>query len=249
MNSVRKVMTDFMLQRPSIDRLMTDKLDDFQLLEEPPLPIRIGSRTIYIGTLTLSNETEFFTQWAKLFTLMASQICNWNLSVEKKNELQAKCNFHLLANGSWIMEFIWRDKWINKNLVNLIGKTVLKQQAYYLDRDLMRKKGQWQNCSWGYFKRNITKETLIQICFLIYYFNFDSVKKNLRLIVEKMNMSSLLETSVPFWLQNMPGLSGKFLLARVPSPASIFDDEPNNSNPPSMQVKDPVIPQELNDGR
>jgi hypothetical protein len=128
----------------------------------------------------------------------------------------------------------------------LIGKTVLKQQAYYLDRDLTRKKGKWTNCSYGYFKRNITKETLIQICFLIYFYNFDSVKKNLRLIVEKMNMSSLLETSIPFWLQNTPGLHGKFLLARVPSCDYVFSDPPSDNRPQSMPLSGSIPQQEPN---
>ena len=230
LSAVRKTVNDFLTKGNTVDRLMTDKVDDYILIEEQPLPIAVGSKILLVGNLTLENETRFFREWAVFLSLLAARICNWELADEKKKELLEKCSFKLLADGSWMIEFLYRDAYLWKEMTRIIGKTMLRQQAYYLTGDKARKLARWSSFSFNYFKRNITKEKLIQIAFLIYLYNFDSVKKNLTLIMEKMNLTALSETYMPFWLQHTAGVGGKFLLAQVDSPASVFDD--TQSEPP-----------------
>lgn len=251
LSGIRKIINDWNMQRKTIDTLMTQKVEDYELIQEQPLPVRIGKKTIFIGNFTLENETKFFDMWARLVSLLSAQILNWDLSVERKKELLEKNDFNLLADGSLMLEFIYRSRWYWKQLVKILGKLVLKQQAYFIDLTGSRVKNEWTNCSYGYFKRHITKETLIQICYLVYFFNFDGVKKNLRFLSEKLNMSRLTETYTYFWLKNCPGLTGKFVQARAPSVDSVWQDTPSgtslNGENAKPQTGPETVPPEASD--
>lgn len=229
-SGIRDAVNNWMLQKKSIDTLMTRKVEDYELIQEQPLPVRVGKKTIFVGNFTLENEETFFTQWSKLVGLLTAQILDWDISDARKKELLGKNDFTQLKDGTVMLEFVMRSKWYWKELVKLLGKTLLKQQAYFIDLNDNRTLEKWDNCSYGYFRKNITKETLIQICYLIYFFNFDGVKKNLRFLAEKLNMSRLTETYTYFWLRNCPGLQGKYVSAQAPSPDSVFDGTPSGTN-------------------
>ena len=214
----------------NIDKLMKDKMADFVLIEERPQMIRIYEKFLYIGNFTLQTEQRFFQEWAKILGLLSAKIMNMKLSDIRRKELMEKCEFDMLANGKSMLEFIWKDKWLYKKLIKLIGSTLLKQQSYYLPLNAKdRKKIKWINCSYRYFKKWVSKESLLQICTLIYYYNFDAAKKNLKLIVEKMNIKQQTGTYMYSWLQNMDGLQGRFLLAQAPSIDYAFRDKVNES--------------------
>ena len=51
---------------PSIDKLMKDKVEPYVLLEEYPIPIRIGNKIIFVGNLNMINEDKFFRGGAKI---------------------------------------------------------------------------------------------------------------------------------------------------------------------------------------
>ena len=228
LSKIRTVVSDTLLNMNSINRLMKDKVEDYILVEEQPMPIKVGKKILFIGNLTLENEMKFFGEWGQLFGMLAGRIANWKLSTERKKELIEKADFKLLSEGKWLKEFLWRDKWFVKRLVYLIGKLILRQQGYYLDINRQRQFLRWNNCSFAYFKKNITNETLIEICWYINLYNFDSVKKNVSLILDKMNQKDLMEQYIPSWLQSCPGVHGKFLHAQVPSPDYIFDESANS---------------------
>ena len=224
LHDLRKMVNETLLQKNSIDRLFTDKVEDYILIKEQPMPIRIGKKTIFIGNFNIDTEIKFFEQWAQIISLMMGRICNWKLSEERKKELLAKNSFFMLAEGIIMKEFITRDKWFIKQIFKLIERTVLKQQAYFLNNVHERELINWTNCDIKYFRENVTSEELIQICYMIYLYNFDSVKKNAILFLDKMNMKALSETFIPFWLQNMPGLTGPFLRAQAPNIDWSFKD-------------------------
>jgi hypothetical protein len=233
---MREKVGDILAGSLNIDKLMKDKVEDYILLEEQPMPIGIGERTIFVGNLTYNNEHLFFNKWAKLISLLGAKIVNMELAEERRKELLERASFNLLAEGKWMYEFLTMDKWLFKKLSKLIGKTILKQQAFYLNEDKMRKKLKWKNCSLRYFKKYITKEKIIQMCFLIYFYNFDSVKKNIQVLVEKMCMKSLAERYRYSWLANLGGATGKYLTAQAPSIESVWKDDfskpvPKNHGP------------------
>jgi len=234
---IREKWNDFMLDTKNINRLMTDKVEDYILLEEQPLPIRVGTKTIYIGNFNFKNENKFFQQWATILSNMSARIINMELADERKKELFEACSFDLLSNGKYMLEFLWMDKWLYKQLCKLIKNTILKQKQYKVIENKLKVK-KLRNCSYRYFKNNIKKETLIRMCWLIYLYNFDSQKKSLKMVVEKMNIKQLQETYIPFWLQNLGGLTGKFHTAPVPNGDWLSNDD----------LSSPNIPQEQNNG-
>jgi hypothetical protein len=228
---MREKVGDIVSGSMNVDKLMKDKVEDYILLDEQPLPIQVGDRTIFIGNLTYNNEHLFFNKWAQIVSALGAKIVNMELAEERRKELIEKASFNLLAEGKWLYEFLLMDKWLFNKLCALIDKIILKQQALYLTEERVRKKLKWKNCSLRYFKKYITKEKLIQICFLIYFYNFDSVKKNIEILVEKMCMKGLAETYMYSWLQNLDGLTGKSTSAQAPSIDYAFRD-----------VKDKPIP-------
>jgi hypothetical protein len=236
LKEIRKMWNKFMLKQNSIDRLLTDKVEDYVLIQEQPLPILIkdtcgmgGDRVLYVGNFNLDNEHKFFHEWAKIIGLLSAKIINMQLSKKRKTELLRKADFDMLVEGKWMLEFLMMDKWLKKKLCKLIKDTLLKQQAYIMiNNDRVIKK--WKNCSYRFFRKNITKELLIQICWYIYLYNFDSQKKSLKFVAEKMGMKQLEETYIPFWLQNMGGLTGKFVAAQAENTDSYLQELENRES-------------------
>jgi hypothetical protein len=183
----------------SIDKLMKDKLDPYIILEELPLPIQIGEKVIYVGNLNLSNEDYFFDNWAKILGNLGLQ----NLFLD------------LMSDGLKLMQYMKTHKKLRKELTNLVCKTILKQQKWYYPKNDMTYK--LNKCSFGYMKNHMSKEKLIQIVFLIYTFNYDSLGKSMALIVQKMGAGAISQTYMYTWLQNLAGVNGKFLADQLPN--------------------------------
>lgn len=203
----------------NIDKLMTQKVEDYILLEEQAMPIAVGKKVIYVGNFNYDNEEKFFSLWCALLGALSARIINTELMEDRRNELLEQANFHLICNGKYMLEFLTLDTYLKKQICKILGKTLLKQQAFILTDKKKRVLKKWKNCSYRYFKKHIKKETLIQICFLIYMYNFDSQKKSVKIIMEKMNQKALEETYIPFWLQNLDGLTGRF----QPAPQTRLD--------------------------
>ena len=221
---LRKKINDFILNHTlNIDKLMTDKVEDFKLLEEQPFPINIkgkdGGRIIFIGNFTLENNYKFWEIYGKLIANLNAKIMSIEIAEERRKELLNKVGFEMIGNGGILYEMINEFKFIYKGLVELISKTVLKQQAYYLNEHKERTKIKWKNCSYRYFKKWVTVEQLIEICYGVYLYNFDAEKKNLQIITKKMiteeTAKQAMENYMYFWLQNLGGLTGKFQLSQL----------------------------------
>ncbi len=236
---MRKQFESFMSGRKDIDKLMKDKVDDLILIEELPFPVRIHKKIIYIGNFTLTNEHKFFQGWAEILGLLTAKIVNMKLSDDRRKELLEKIDFEMLKSEKTMLEFIWKDTFFQKQLLKLIGKTLLKQQAYFLpESGKERKLIKWRNCSIRYFAKWITKEKLLQICKGIHLYNFDAVKKNSKVMAENLKIKPELETYMYGWLQNCPGMNGKFLAALAPNIDSVFKDK----------MKRPSVPTGKNNG-
>ena len=208
----------------NIDKLMTDKVNDYILIEEQPLPITVGNKTIFIGNLTIDNNYKFWEMYGKLMANIGAKFVN----------------FDLIKSGEDLYTAIVKHKKLYKGLIKIIKKTILKQQCYYLDKTTKERKGiKFQNCSWRYFKKNITIEKLIQICYLIYLYNFDAEKKNFKIILNQMvnqdEEKQLMETYMYFWLQNLVGLTGKFQLAQLTNVE--YWDNPDEQETESVDKK------------
>lgn len=241
MTKIRNKVNEILTGGNNIDKLMKDKIEDYILIEEQSLPIQIGDRTIFVGNFTYKNEQKFFNRWAKIMSAMNARIVNFELAEERRKELLEKASFHLLAEGKWMLEFLMIDNWLFKQLCVLIDKYILRQQAYYLNNEQVRKKLKWKNCSRRYFEKYVTKEKLIQICFLIYFFNFDAEKKNIQVVLEKMCMKSLAETYMYSWLSGLGGTTGKYLAAQAPSTDYAFRDVLNKPVPENHKRRGQIL--------
>jgi len=224
LEDIREKYNKFMLNTKSIDTIMTKKVEEYIIIQEQPIPVFIGNKVIYVGNFTYDNEQLFFRKYGLLLGALAAKIINMELSDVRRKELLEKGNFELIANGKYMLEFLLMDNWLKKHICRILKKTLLKQSCYIMTKEGIREFKNWKNCSWKYFKKWITKEVIIQTCFLIYLYNFDAQKKSLKLVAEKMQLKELQESYIPFWLQNLAGLEGKFLLAQAPSINYVFRD-------------------------
>jgi hypothetical protein len=229
--SVKDRINNLLAGSKNINTLITKKVEDYVLIEEEPIPIRVGDRTIFIGNMTYENEHLFFQRWAEIIAALSAKTLNMEISAERRADLLKKGDFHLLANADHMMEFLMMDRWLFDHLVDLIDRTILRQQAYF-KREGIRSKIRWKNCSKRYFAKHITKEKLIQICYLTYFYNFEAVKKNTSILINRMNMQSLSGTFMYFWLQNLDGLTGKFAGLQAPSVDYAFRDSPKTTDRP-----------------
>ena len=85
-------------------------------------------------------------------------------------------------------------------------------------------------------------EILMQIIELIYLYNFDAEKKNFQILLRDKNTISLTETYMYNWLQNLPGVTGKFQLALYQKPASL--DKEYQKQKEVSQTKKKVVKDE-----
>ncbi len=196
--------------RNTIDRLMTDKVDDFYLTDEQPMPIMVGGKTIYVGNMTYNNYKYFLVQFAKIMANIGTNIINMDI----------------LANGMDLSKALLMNNKLHKDMCKLIKKTILNQQDYYY-RELsggQKIKIKLPKCSLRFFLNNITIEKMVQILLLIYLYNFDSVKKNFKIMGEKMGLNQLTETYMWSWLKNCTGMTGKFFVPQLANLGFIHKD-------------------------
>lgn len=199
-------MKELLKSTHNIDRLFSDKIQDYVLIEELPLSVIIGTKKIYVGNFTLENNYKFFNDYGKLMAHIGLKYVN----------------FDHLGNGQELYMLCLKNKKWYKGILKIISKTLLKQQAYlYNKNEDKRKEIKWKNCSIRYFKKNISLEGLLQIIELIYMYNFDAEKKNFKILLKHHPTTSHMETYMYDWLQNLTGLTGKFQLALFPKPASL----------------------------
>jgi hypothetical protein len=201
----RKRINDMLMGRNNIDKLFTESVNPYILVEEQPLPVQIGKYIIFVGNRTLEKNYECWNGWARILAMLQTQTLN----------------FDLLSDGGELYKAINLNKKLYKELCKLLHRTVCKQQSYYLDKNNKERKPlRWNNVSLRYLIKNITIEKLIQMCFLVYLYNFDAVKKNSEVISFRLPAEGkqTMETYMAFWLQNLVGLTGKYLLAQMLSP-------------------------------
>lgn len=210
----------------NVDKLMTEKVNDLTLIEEQPFAVKVGSKTIFIGNFTLENNYKFFYMYGELMGQLGLKYVNFE-HLNDGSELQMLC----LKNKKW-----------HKGICKIISKTVLKQQAYYLNEFKVREKIKWENCSLRYFMKNITTEKLLQMILGIYLYNFDAEKKNFKILLNKLNMKQPTETYMYSWLQNLPGMIGKFQLALYQKPDSLDKEYQSmkEDTPTKVQGLNPV---------
>lgn len=197
----------------NIERLMKDKVEDFILLEEQPTGIRIGERTIYVGTFTWENENLFWDRWIEILSLIQTD----------------KINFDLLSDSRELYKALKLHRKLYKRIIVLIYETLVNQQQYFYCGD-KKEKVFWKNAGLGYLMKHMTTEKLIQICLLIYTYNFDAEKKNLQLVLGLLQGKQREEMYIYSWLRNLGGLTGKFLRSQAPSIDLIFADTTSPSN-------------------
>lgn len=222
LSEIRRQVSELLLGRQTIDKLLRDKLEDFILVDEIPLPVRIGDRTIYVGNLTLENYKRWIDGSARLFGVLGAGLVSYDL----------------FGKSDYLMSLLLRNRILWKELCRLIGDTVLRnrQQEYYvreMSANLVRRV-KLPKVSTRFFMRNVTMEKLVQITFLIYQYNFDAVKKNFSILANKMDLRRQTETYIYSWLENCPGLSGAFV-----TPASEKSDS-TSSEPLNEPTKTPV---------
>jgi hypothetical protein len=214
----------------NIDRLMSDKVEDMILIEEIPLSIKLGDKTILVGNLNWDNENKFFRDWAKILSLILAKKYNFEIGMD------------LLQDSLKLKQVLNTHTKIKRKLKNLICNTVLKQQQFYYDilKDKI-KVIKWKPCSFRYFKKWVSTEIIMQICKAIHLYNFDAVKKNLSILAGSLGLHQHVENYMYHWLRNSGGLMGKFVAAQAPSIDYAFRDLPKEepkASPKENEVKD-----------
>jgi len=77
LKDVRKKVSKLLMGCHNVDKMMTDKVNDYILIEEQPLPIDIGKHTIYIGNFTLDNNFKFWEVYGKLLATIGMKFINF----------------------------------------------------------------------------------------------------------------------------------------------------------------------------
>lgn len=219
-HKIREIVAQTIDKQNGVSRLMRDKVEDYIILDEQPMPVKIGNRVIFIGNFTFENEIRFWKKWVQILACLKT----------------GKHNFDLLASGTDLFKALYLQKNLYKMLCKLIYETVVRQQWYYYENG-NEKKIKWKNFSLGWFIKNMTKETLMQICKLVYIYNFDAEKKNLQILLGATGSKELAETYIYFWLQNLTGLTGKFLEQQALDIDYVFRDSPNKPKENKEEVK------------
>jgi len=169
LKKTRQKVNEMCMGMNNVDKLMTDFVNPFILMEEQPCPIQVGERIIFVGNLTLPKVNIFWERYARILVNLSAQIVKAELSEDRRKELLEKSNFFMIANGKDVWEMINEFKWLKKDLAKLLYKTVVKQQAYYLNQKTKKRELlKWKNCSFRYFWNNMTDEKLIQMIWMIY---------------------------------------------------------------------------------
>jgi hypothetical protein len=209
--SLRKKIADFVRANTrNINTFFGDKVEEFILLDEQPAAVKVGNpvgnyKTLYIGNFTIMESNKFWVSYGHILAHMGVKFVN----------------FDLLNDAKEIYSRMHTNKRFYKELCRLIHKHICKQQAYFLpgDKDTRKRQlKQWKNCSLRWFIRNVQEVQLIQICGLIYLFNFDSVKKNFSTLLSLMDGAPPSETYIYNWLENAGGLTGNFLQRHLQKP-------------------------------
>lgn len=183
----------------TIDKLMSDKVDPYIIVDELPIPIQIGHKIIYVGNLNLANEQYYHVNFAKILGNLGMQ----------------HLLFEMMSDGIELITYIKTNEALNKDLTKLVIKTILKQQKWYYPKN--DKIYKLNKCSWRYMKNYLTKEKLIQMILLIYLYNYDSLGKSLPLVINKMDAGGISETYMYSWLSELAGVSGNFLQSQLPN--------------------------------
>lgn len=195
----RDKVNEMLLGFNCIDKLMTDKVNDYILIEEQPLAILIGNKTIFVGNFTIENNYKFWEGYGKLLAMIGMK----------------HINFELLNDGQELYKTILMNKMFYKEMCKLINNHILKQQAYYLNDKKERKKIKWRNCTFGYFKKHITIPKLMQICGLIYSYNFNAEKKMLTGFIQRNEGKGSFEELYSFLASKFAWSDGKFLTCPI----------------------------------
>jgi len=193
----RELINEYVLSRPSIDKLLKDKVADYILIREIPLPIAIGEKKIYVGTFTMETMDVFFTEYAKVMGLIAARHAGLEVGIK------------MIQGGTELYQIILKDRLIKKWIYRLIDKTILKKQNY-ID-PITNKFYKLPKVSIGYFKKHATTDDVMQILLMTYIYNFDATKRSLNLLMGEMGASQVSEVCVSSWLANLAGMSGKYL--------------------------------------
>ena len=197
----------------TVDKLLREKVTELFLLDEVPTLIRIGDKAIYVGNLTLENQYAFFKAYRNILLLLDSETIDFNLLADADRFYQA-----LMLNRRVFLAFC-----------DLLAATVLKQQRYYFTEGDEHIKLKLKRCSVRYFRERVTVEKVLQIGQLLYLYNIDALRQNIRLLADKMQVSQVAESTMYTWLKNMRGISGRFMLAelktadKIPVPTATVD--------------------------
>lgn len=213
---MREKVYEIIDKQNSVDKLMRDKVDPYIIIDELPLPVQIGEKVIYIGNLNLKNESEFFKKCAEILGNLGLQ----NIFVE------------LLSDGMKLMKYMKIHDELRKKLSRLICDIVLKQQKWYFPKN--DKTYKLNKCSKSYMLNNLSKEKLVQIVFLIYLYNYDSLGKSLALVANKMGVKAISQTYMWTWLKSMAGVNGSFLIDQLPN----LDWYNKEEDPKEKEVKE-----------
>ena len=219
-HKIRELVGKTFDNQSGVSRLMRDKVEDYVILEEQPLPIKIGDKVLFVGNFTFETEIKFWKLWVQIMATLQA----------------GKYNFDLLASGSDLYKALQLQKGLFKQLCKLIHKTLVKQQWYYYETG-KEKVIQWKNVSVRWVMKYMTTEKLLQICKLVYIYNFDAEKKNLQILLGATGSQELAEMYMYSWLQNLTGLTGKFLEAQALDIDYVFADleKKQDKQPPKAE--------------
>lgn len=215
LKKIRDRAREFFNYNNTIDKLLKDKIEDYILIREFPLPISIGEKTIYVGTFTWETQDIFLRDYAKLLGLIAAK------------HLVPKVGIELLGDGATMYRILQVDRKIKKEIMKLINRTILRRQ-HFIDpaTGLFYR---IPKVTFGYFKKYVTYETIVQICMIAYELNYDATRRSLNIIAGELRVQQRAENYCYTWLENLAGLNGNFLIRQLQK-SDLWPSELQNQN-------------------
>lgn len=234
-DAIAKLAKENLYGERTIVGVMRDGVSEYQLMREDAIAVTIGGVTYYVKAFTLDNQRDFFTKYVgalsaigggaavydylsdtgKLYsavianeTFYAAIVATLGVALVREQEayhsqfvdVDNRFDPQIDALREGLRTATVREvKRIEKRVAKIVARKELEKNIY--------RKNLLDN-----FTKNITIEELMQLCLLVYLYNFDAVKKNLSIVMARLpkDARSIGETYVYSWLANSAAITRKY---------------------------------------
>lgn len=197
------------------------EVEDLAIIHKAPLRVPVGGKWLVFRAFTW-QEYEKYIRWFHRLLL------NYNAEMAQVQLLtlpQIQAGEHI--DG---IEKLFARKPIIKALRQICRQTILRGSGI----------------SWRYFRKNVTRDALIQIFYALRVYNIDSVKKNVQQTMAALGLTSDTADTSPPWRKSTGGQRTSTVVPLYPQYASWLAGQPNE--PQVLPIEPDVAEKAVNDG-